>query len=76
MKFLSASGMPHFPSTHSPLISSPKILGIYSIKEQFYNISDVICNNIKTKNSCQGAFYMVNVTAHSLQLATNKHHIL
>jgi len=75
MNFLSAPDVPHFPPTNSPLISSLKILGVYSVKGQFYKISDVICDNIKNNNSCKRAFCVVNVTAYSLQVATNKHNI-
>jgi hypothetical protein len=75
MNFLSAAGVPHFPPTHSPLISLPKILGVYSVKDQFDSISDVIGNNIKKNNPCKPAFYVVNVTAYSLQVATDKLHI-
>lgn len=72
MNFLPSPGVPLFPSTHSPLFSSPKILGVYSIKEQVYSISYVICNNIYTKNSYQRPFYVVNETAYSLQVAKIK----
>ena len=74
MNLLPSPSVPLFPSTRSPLISSPKILGAYSIKEQFYSVSYVICNNIYTKNSYQRPFYVVNETAYSLQVAKNKNH--